>query len=212
MEPAEIACSLSHLQAIKYFIEETSHERVMIMEDDVDVSTAQFWNFTWNDLMHVLPQDFDTVQLTVMNQFQICMSLHPRSANDFSAAAYIVTRRHAQRLYQRLIHGSQFRLDIVDVTRGSARPVAEEVMLSSGKAYTLPIFLYKPDMGSAIMTMEEIERFHELSHRQVRNFWTTKGSQHTIDQLMHSEIMIHRPVEEVNQMLKKLKIVLGRPT
>ena len=40
LNAGEVGCCLSHMKAIKYFIEETDYPEVMIMEDDVDFSTA----------------------------------------------------------------------------------------------------------------------------------------------------------------------------
>ena len=50
MNNGEIACVLTHLNAIKYFVEETDLDEVIIMEDDVDLSPIKHWNFTWKDV------------------------------------------------------------------------------------------------------------------------------------------------------------------
>merc|ERR1711924_79421 len=98
MSREEIACCLSHLQAVKYFIEQTDYDKIIIMEDDVDFSTARCWNFSWNDFISRPLNEYDTIQFTVINDLEIYMNLHPRSSIDYSAAAYIITRRHAEKL------------------------------------------------------------------------------------------------------------------
>ena len=50
MNDGEIACVMSHLSALKYFVEQTDHDEIFIMEDDVDLSLAGHWNFTWKDI------------------------------------------------------------------------------------------------------------------------------------------------------------------
>ena len=40
MNPGEIGCVLTHLSALKHFVEETDYDEVMIMEDDVDLSLS----------------------------------------------------------------------------------------------------------------------------------------------------------------------------
>ena len=50
MNKGEIACVMSHLNAIKYFVEETDLNEVMIMEDDVDLSVARHWGFTYKEM------------------------------------------------------------------------------------------------------------------------------------------------------------------
>ena len=50
MNSGEIGCVLTHLSALKYFVEETDHDEIIIMEDDVDLSPARHWTFTWKDV------------------------------------------------------------------------------------------------------------------------------------------------------------------
>eukprot|EP00746_Dinoflagellata_sp_MGD_P042041 gnl/MRDRNA2_/MRDRNA2_201753_c0_seq1.p1 gnl/MRDRNA2_/MRDRNA2_201753_c0~~gnl/MRDRNA2_/MRDRNA2_201753_c0_seq1.p1 ORF type:complete len:359 (-),score=49.21 gnl/MRDRNA2_/MRDRNA2_201753_c0_seq1:513-1493(-) len=213
MSDAEIGCCLSHLRAVKYFIEKTEHDKLLIMEDDVDLSTVNYWNFTWNDLMNRLPSDYDAIQFTVINDLEVFMSLHKRFASDRSAAAYMISRHHAERLYHFFIHGDKFRLDLGKDSKFwekcdmVPRPVSEEVMLYSGNSYSMPIFLFKLDLGSAIHP-DHIENIHRWSHEQIYDFWTTRGSQFTIDQLMAkgSEIVWHRSVKEMMGMLKEAMV------
>ena len=66
MNNGELACVMSHLNAIKYFVEETDLDEIMIMEDDVDLSVARHWDFTWKDMRRKVPINFDALQLTII--------------------------------------------------------------------------------------------------------------------------------------------------
>ena len=182
LSPGEIGCCLSHLKAIKYFIEETDHERVMIMEDDVDFTPVQFWNFTWSDVIGRLPYDWDCAQFTIINPAEVHITMHPRFINDFSAAAYLITRHHAQKVYNAHIRGKKYKLDNGVLPRATS----EDCILYSGKTYAFPIFLFSLELGSAIHN-EHIDIFHKNSYRGVSEFWTTSGSSVGIDQLMKYE-------------------------
>ena len=48
MSGGEIGCITSHLKAIKHFYEETDKPYAIMMEDDCNLDTVQFWNFNWN--------------------------------------------------------------------------------------------------------------------------------------------------------------------
>ena len=135
LNAGEVGCCLSHMKAIKYFIEETDYPEVMIMEDDVDFSTAKCWNFTWNDLYAHLPYDYDCMQFTIINPAEVHITMHPRFINDFSAAAYLITRHHAEKVYKRHIRGNKYRIDNGVLPRATS----EDCILYSGKTYAFPI-------------------------------------------------------------------------
>ena len=76
MNDGECACVMSHLNAIKYFVNETDLDEIMIMEDDIDLSTARHWDFKWKDVRKRVPINFDTLQLTIINPNGITLKLH----------------------------------------------------------------------------------------------------------------------------------------
>ena len=170
MNPGEIGCVLTHLNAIKYFVEETDLDEVMIMEDDVDLSTARHWDFTWKDIRSRLPINFDTCQFTIINPNGITLKLHHRFINDFSAACYLITRHHATKILKLHQKGSLWKID----QNIRPRAVSEDLILDSGKGYAIPIFNYRLDLGSAIHE-EHIDIFHRDSGNALEEFWRLQG-------------------------------------
>ena len=166
MSPNEIACCMSHLKAIKYFIEEMDAPEVMILEDDVLFETVRWWPFTWKECSSLFPYNYDAMQLTTINPAVVYMTLHNRFINDFSAAVYVLKRAHAQKIYDAHIRGNKFKLD-QDVR---PRATSEDVIFESGRVYCLPLFLYRLDLGSSIHP-EHIEIFHRNSYNGISNFW-----------------------------------------
>ena len=127
--PGELACTMSHLKAIKHFYENTSDEYALIFEDDIVFDTAKYWNFTWKDFVALLPQYWDCVQLTTICTGNIHVCLHHYFINDFSAAAYLITRHHAAKIVRNHIRGDKFKLD----TGVKPRAVSEDTIFGSGK-------------------------------------------------------------------------------
>ena len=72
MSGGEIGCVTSHLNAMKMFLE-TDDQYAVMMEDDCDISTVQYWPFEWKDFQAKLPYDFDVVQLAIINPAQITL-------------------------------------------------------------------------------------------------------------------------------------------
>lgn len=58
----------SHILTNKYWTENTGHDYVLVIEDDIDLSSIDLWNFKWDDLFKSLPEDWDCVQLSIMRE------------------------------------------------------------------------------------------------------------------------------------------------
>eukprot|EP00746_Dinoflagellata_sp_MGD_P088704 gnl/MRDRNA2_/MRDRNA2_350720_c0_seq1.p1 gnl/MRDRNA2_/MRDRNA2_350720_c0~~gnl/MRDRNA2_/MRDRNA2_350720_c0_seq1.p1 ORF type:complete len:215 (+),score=28.74 gnl/MRDRNA2_/MRDRNA2_350720_c0_seq1:88-645(+) len=85
------------------------------------------------------------------------------------------------------------------------RPTSEEIIFASAKfSYVVPVFLFKLDLGSAIHSQEHLDSSHKGSHKQIYDFWATRGSQVTIDELMSVEMTD----DPMNDMVKKLRAQL----
>ena len=179
MSTSEIGCCMSHLKAIKKFYQETDDDYCLILEDDVSFDTTKYWNFSWRDFLSKLPYDWDCVQLTTICTGDIHIALHHYFINDFSAAAYLITRHHAEKIIKNHIRGKKFKLD----NGVNPRAVSEDTIFGSGKTYSIPLFLYRLDLGSAIHP-EHIDIFHKGSHDALINFWKTQGCQLNIDDFM----------------------------
>ena len=187
MTTNEIGCCMSHLKAIKHFYNETESDYCIIFEDDVSFDTVKFWDFTWKDFFSKLPYDWDCVQLTTICTGTIHVQLHNHFINDFSAAAYLITRHHAAKIIKNHIRKEKYKLDI----GVKPRAVSEDTIFGTGKTYSMPIFLYRLDLGSAIHP-EHIDIFHKGSHDALMQFWQQQGSQITLDQLIQYDPYLNR--------------------
>ena len=96
MSSGEIGCTTSHLKAIKHWMETSDSPCAIIAEDDLDLSVVFHWNFTWKDFYSLIPYDYDVVQLAIICTGPLHVKLHRRFVNDFSTAAYMITRHHAE--------------------------------------------------------------------------------------------------------------------
>jgi len=179
MSQNEVGCCLSHIKAIKYFYEEMDSDYVIIMEDDIDFQTVRSWDFTWNNVMSLLPYNYDTVQFTTINPAVINITLHNRFVNDFSAACYIITRHHAEKIIKNHVRDDKYKLD----NGVKPRSVSEDLIFESGRSYCVPLFVYRLDLGSSIHP-EHIEIYHKNSHDAILGFWKQNGMNMKINELM----------------------------
>lgn len=189
----ELGCCMSHLKAIKTFYEETDDEYCLILEDDANLDIARYWNFTWSDFFGEIPYDWDCVQLTNICTGDIHVKLHLRFVNDFSAAAYLITRHHASKLMKNHIRGDKFKLD----NGVKPRAVSEDTIFDSGKTYSIPLFLYNLELGSAIHP-EHLSIYHKAPHDALLNYWQQQGSQVDIKRYMDYDPYLGRITEPSN--------------
>jgi len=165
MSSGEVGCVTSHLKAMKMFLE-TDAPCALIMEDDCDISTAFYWTFEWRDFYSKVPYDYDVVQLAVINPQSVYLQMHKRFVNDFSTACYMITRHHASKLVRLHCRDDKYKLD-QDV---KPRAVADDLIYNSGNTFSIPLFLYKIDLGSDIHDVH-VDVFHRGSHDGLWKFW-----------------------------------------
>lgn len=187
MTQNEVGCALSHIAAIKEFYENTEDEYALILEDDIDLSTVKNWNFSWKEFFSLTPYDWDCIQLTTICTGNIHVKLHQRFINDFSAAAYLITRHHAEKILKNHVRGDKFKLD----NGVKPRAVSEDLVFESGKSYCIPIFIYSIDLGSAIHP-EHIDVFHRQSYEGLKNFWEQNGANISVSELMNNDPYLQR--------------------
>ena len=179
MLSGEIGCTTSHLKALKHFLDNSEAPYAVIMEDDCDLEIVKFWNFTWSDFMAHAPYDYDVIQLAIICTGDIHVRLHKRFVNDFSTACYIITRHHAEKLVRLHCRGGYTGKQKYKLDQGvRPRPVADDLIYNSGNTFSMPILMYKIELGSSIHP-EHIDTYHNASHRALWNFWKTQSN--TVD-------------------------------
>ena len=72
MTSGEVGCVTSHLKAIKHWYETSDSPYAIIMEDDCNLDTVRYWNFTWQDAVSRFPYDWDLVQLAIICTGDAC--------------------------------------------------------------------------------------------------------------------------------------------
>jgi len=68
------------------------------------------------------------------------------------------------------------------------------LIYNSGNTYSLPLLLYRIELGSSIHP-DHIDAFHRGNYEGQYNHWSQKGSDITIDELMDYNPYLGRVVE-----------------
>ena len=177
--PGEIGCTTSHLKAMKHYLDTSDAPYAIMMEDDCSLDLIKYWNFTWRDFYCKLPYDWDVCQIAIICTGDVHIKIHKRFVNEFSTACYLITRHHAEKMIRLHCRGEKYKLD----NGVRPRPVADDLLYNSGNTYALPLLLYHIPLGSSIHP-EHVDAFHKGNFDAQFNFWSQKGAQMSIDELM----------------------------
>jgi hypothetical protein len=195
MSSGEIGCITSHLKAIKHWYDTSDTPYAIIMEDDCSLDLVRYWNFTWSDFYSKIPYDWDVVQIAIICTGDIHVRLHKRFVNDFSTACYLINRHHAEKLIKHHVKiKDKYRLD----NGMKPRPVADDLIYNSGNTYSIPLLLYKTELGSAIHP-EHVDVFHKQNYEAQFNYWSNQGSTLDIQFLMDYDPYLGRITNPSNQ-------------
>ncbi len=108
MRDCEYGCTLSHLEAIKQFSQNTSQNNqsyALILEDDVCLDFKPYWKKTLNEIIKEAPQDWEIIQLTYIMLGQEPTNLYEEWTNKknlCSTASYIISKTAAIRITNQL--------------------------------------------------------------------------------------------------------------
>ena len=171
MSSGEIGCVTSHLKAMKHWLETSDSPYAIMMEDDCSLDLVQTWNFSWKDFFSHIPFDWDVVQIAIICTGDIHVKLHKRFVNDFSTACYLINRHHAEKLLKFHTRKKKYKID------NGVRPraVADDLIYNSGNTYSMPLLVYRTELGSSIHP-EHIGAFHEGNYNALSNFWVQNGA------------------------------------
>jgi len=190
MTSGEIGCTTSHLKAIKHYLKTSDSPYAIIMEDDCSLDLVRFWNFDWNDLYAHFPYDWDVVQIAIICTGDIHVKLHKRFVNDFSTACYVINRYHAEKLVRLHCRSEKYKLD----NGCKPRPVADDLIYNSGNTYSIPLLLYRTELGSSIHP-DHVDAYHKANYQAQYGFWEQNGANVDIKEYMNYDPYLGRITE-----------------
>lgn len=185
--------STSHLKSIKKWLTETDEPYAVFFEDDVSFKTIEYWNFDWNDFMKNLPSDCEAVQLMWVRPHMVKIEFRERYPDDWSATAFMLTRSYGQKLLDRFMIGDEeFNYDM-----GDYQPIVENIMFTSGRVYTIPLFVEKTSLPSTFINSPEFDsnlvingqsKCHHDSQSSVLNWWKNIGCKTSLSKIMNTQV------------------------
>lgn len=174
--PSVAANTITHLETIKSWLENTNEKYMLMMEDDYDLSLIEYWNFDWEYIMNSIPVNWDCILLGFEDMYTLPFFLHP-NLHSHGFGPCCITRRYAEKLIDLHCHQNRFKLklNIADVRYQSTSESLDGLMAGSGLTYAIPLITTNTDYGSDYCPeINDKPRDHMYICRDLYYEWWTK--------------------------------------
>ncbi len=91
-----LAVTANHIKMIKLWLDTTDDDMAVFAEDDISFETIEHWTFSWDNLMTIIPEDFNAVQLCLITDRDYDLTLMKRDSHHWGANCYLIKRDFAQ--------------------------------------------------------------------------------------------------------------------
>jgi len=183
LDKPTMGCTTSHLVAIKDWFNNSDDPYGIFFEDDVTLITSKYWNFSWNDFMNRLPQNWDCIQMLCVRENLNDIKFQKRKWDDWAVTAYMITRDYAKKLIQQYYPDNEF---ILTIPYGNIIPLAENIIYGLGFTYAVPLFIENTSFKSTFHIrniQEEHKEYHIESSSFVLNWWEKNKDTNQLDLL-----------------------------
>lgn len=182
LNPKECGCILSHLNIIFNFYKNSKDDLMIIMEDDVDISTIKNWDFSWKELVGSIPE-FEILQL-LRNQeedYQKYSKLKEWDWRDKSTAAYLITKDYAKKIINKCHDLNRALYNLPNLSDEKewpwphfVGPVADYALYKDFKALSTCIFQQTHSLDGVWSTTspDEEPEWYRNQHNQILEYWS----------------------------------------
>jgi hypothetical protein len=181
----------SHIKALNIWYTNSDDEYVLVFEDDVDLTTINYWNFTWKNFFDFLPKDWECIQLcSIRESFNdIPISFRSRLNSDWGCQAYLVKRSYVKKILDKYyidkntfkleISNAHIKINLYESGIYDLYPIVENVLFEGiGDVYNFPLFVEDiKNTNSNFIDYHSmpIDEPHMYSYYYIMNWWKNNG-------------------------------------
>lgn len=200
--PFHYGTCLSHLESLRYWYLTTNEPYAIFSDDDVDLSTSEYWNFDFAEFVESLPEGWECVQLLrrwaesdrVLGFDAVDANLTLFWGRWFGVQA-LMTRKYVERVLSNHVFGfNSYDLRVVrdDFYNGDPNTISyvENVLfMNNGMVMNFPLFV-ELDTESTIFANNTTDPYHRLSREVFLELWKKHGSTLSIKQVLATPLWI----------------------
>lgn len=191
--------NISFLELMKQWYDRGDEQYGLFCDDDSSFESFDYWNFTWQDFLDHLPNDWQCIQLIRCNHWnpdhywkyykEEIPSLKFRTRNwDDWGSSFLCKRSYVKKIIDRYIIGKHhYNMNIVDPTGAWSYyyPIIENLLFQNiGIVYNFPIILENQNLLSSNWFRKNNPEYNKLSYEYYSRLWIEQGKNFSIQQLM----------------------------
>jgi hypothetical protein len=202
MDQCHPGTNTSYLNLLKQWYDQADEQIGLFCDDDISFETIDHWNFTWQDFLDHLPEDWQCVQLIRINLWESNLSYHGREEIpnlkirnrmwDDYGSSFLCKRSYVKKLLDRHLRGENsydFSIPCAGDAGGFLFPIAEHLLfreICNNQIFNVPILLenqtFDSDIHPNMLAGQRLE--HVKSYEYYSGLWKTYGKDLSIQQLM----------------------------
>ena len=177
----------SHLLTIKTWLDETDEEVGLFMEDDVDFSTVQHWNFTFEEFLSRIGTKWGVLQLGIVHEGTPNMVPRKREQQDHGLQCYMLKRRYATKLVKFYFNQGDdtihYRMPV-----GAALSLENAVLWGFDRVFTFPLFNHNVTefTSNNIFSPNAQVQASIRSYHTIRAWWENTGRNLSLDEIFEN--------------------------
>jgi hypothetical protein len=166
-----VANSITHLELIKDWINNTNEQYMIMMEDDYDLNLIEYWHFDWDYLMNNIPYDWDCIQLGFESNSYINFFLHPKLPASTYFGPCMINRNYAKKILN--LHYQDNKVNLLTKTNLKIYKDKQDgitpdyFICGNGKTYCIPLITCNNDL----LSLENSTLYYRDWHVKSRNFY-----------------------------------------
>lgn len=141
---AQISCLVSHLEIIRTYGLDLP---LVVFEDDIDLSTVDYWDFTFEQLLAEIPEAVGIVQLFYFPASKQATAV-PWIAGYFGTAAYFIRPWYAKQLVANWYSDGKW--NIKGMPSRYVQPLADSVLYTPGPSLSLSLFSTRKEVSTIL--------------------------------------------------------------
>ena len=183
--PNQLGTIVSQINLMRNWYNSCNEPYAIFCEDDISFETVHYWNFTWDEFMANLPEDWECVQLMRMispwnehSPSEIKIDLRP---GRWWGSHSLMRRAYVKKLLDKYCVGiSEYNLEVWIGEQGIAPIIENLLFMGIGKVYNIPLLIEDQRFNTTFSEKNvDADDDQVRSHKGILNEWKTKG--HTLD-------------------------------
>jgi hypothetical protein len=203
-----LATLVDRMQGIIDWYNSNISETCLMVEDDICFEPVKYWSFDWKTFVNRLPCNWECVQLHIIGERYVNMSLSKWTRNNHSTGCILINRSYAEKLIKFHYINDKFVL-YSNYGYNSIWPEyhyqsIDFVLYQIAVTYSIPIFTTNYNFLSDGSRNGQINHMSKNCDEVVLDWWKNKSTEYTLDDIFYLNSFKKMELNlEVNNGLKK---------